>query len=205
MKLAKDRDADRIWIVNVGDIKPAEIAISHWFDIAYDMDSYDETSVPEWLTGFAARNFDPEHAQTISDIMDEYGALANMRKFEWVEPSSFSILNYEEADQILARWEVLAEKANAVNDALPAEQQPAFYEVILHRVLAGGNMVDIQVSGARNMVYAQMGRNSANWWMQRVIDGMNKDTNLTKRYHQQLNGKWNHMMDQTHLGYQGYW
>ena len=205
MRLAKDRDADRIWIVNVGDIKPAEIAISHWFDIAYDIDSYDVTSVPEWLTGFAARNFDAEHAQTISDIMDEYGALANMRKFEWVEPSSFSVLNYEEADQIIARWEALAEKANAVNSALPAEQQPAFYEILLHRVLAGGNMVDIQVSGARNIVYAQMGRNSANRWMQRVIDGMNKDTNLTKRYHQQLNGKWNHMMDQTHLGYQGYW
>ncbi|CAA9961200.1 Glycoside hydrolase family 115 protein [Pyrenophora teres f. maculata] len=205
MKLAKDRDADRIWIVNVGDIKPAEIAISHWFDIAYDMDSYDETSVPEWLTGFAARNFGTEHAQTISDIMDEYGALANMRKFEWVEPSSFSIHNYEEADHILARWEALAEKANAVSSALPAEQQAAFYEIVLHRVLAGGNMVDIQVSGARNMVYAQMGRNSANQWMQRVIDGMNKDANLTRRYHTQLNGKWNHMMDQTHLGYQGYW
>jgi hypothetical protein len=205
MKLAKDREADRIWIVNVGDIKPAEIAISHWFDIAYDMDSYDETSVPEWLAGWAARNFDTQHAQEIADIMDEYGFLANMRKFEWVEPSSYSIHNYEEADRILARWEALTEKANAVNAALPAAQQPAFYETVLHRVLAGANFVDIQVSGARNIVYAQMGRNSANRWMQRVIDGMNKDHNLTKVYHTLLNGKWNHMMDQTHLGYQGYW
>jgi hypothetical protein len=48
-------------------------------------------------------------------------------------------------------------------------------------------------------------RNSANKWMQRVIDGMNKDHNLTRLYHTQLNGKWDHMMDQTHLGYQGYW
>jgi hypothetical protein len=186
-------------------IKPAEIAISHWFDIAYDMDSYDETSVPDWLTGFAARNFDEEHAQTISDIMDEYGFLANMRKFEWVEPSSYSVLNYEEADRILARWEALAEKATEVNSALPAAQQPAFYQVVLNRVLAGANFVDIQIAGARNIIYAQMGRNSANRWMQRVIDGMNKDHNLTKIYHTMLNGKWNHMMDQTHLGYQGYW
>ncbi|CAN9225288.1 unnamed protein product [Alternaria alternata] len=205
MKLAKDREADRIWIVNVGDIKPAEIAISHWFDIAYDMDSYDESSVPEWLAGFAARNFGEEHAETIAEIMDEYGFLANMRKFEWVEPSSFSVLNYEEADHILARWEALADRANEVNAALSPEQQPAFYEIILHRVLAGGNHVDVQVSGARNIIYAQMGRNSANRWMQRVIDGMNKDHNLTRLYHTQLNGKWDHMMDQTHLGYQGYW
>ncbi|KAH7377407.1 hypothetical protein BKA66DRAFT_443435 [Pyrenochaeta sp. MPI-SDFR-AT-0127] len=205
MRLAKDRDADRIWIVNVGDIKPGEIAISHWFDIAYDIDAYDETSVPEWTTGWAARNFGEEHAETIAEIMDEYGTLASMRKFEWVEPSSFSIHNYEEADRILARWEAIAEKAQAVSDALPAEQQPAFYQLTLHRVLAGANFVDIQISGARNIVYAQMGRNSANKWLQRVIDLMNKDHNLTRRYHTQLNGKWDHMMDQTHLGYQGYW
>ncbi|KAF1833840.1 hypothetical protein BDW02DRAFT_598677 [Decorospora gaudefroyi] len=205
MKLAMDREATRIWIVNVGDIKPNEMAISHWFDIAYDMHSYDAYSVPEWMAGFAARNFEPEHALEIADIMDEYGMLANMRKYEWVEPSSYSVLNYEEADHIIARWEALAEKAMAVNSALPAEQQPAFYEMVLHRVLAGGNHVDIQVSGARNIIYAQMGRNSANRWMQRVIDGMHKDHNLTERYHTQLNGKWDHMMDQTHLGYQGYW
>ncbi|USP76328.1 glycoside hydrolase family 115 protein [Curvularia clavata] len=205
MRLAKDRDADRIWIVNVGDIKPAEIAISHWFDIAYDIDAYDETSVPEWLAGFAARNFGSEYAQDISDILDEYGTLSNMRKFEWVEPSSFSVLNYEEADHILARWTAIAEKANAINDALPAEQRPAFYQIVLNRVLAGGNHVAIQIAGARNIIYAQQGRNSANVWMQRVIDGMMKDHNLTKMYHTMLNGKWNHMMDQTHLGYQGYW
>lgn len=205
MKLAKDREADRIWIVNVGDIKPAEMAISHWFDIAYDIDAYDETSVPQWITEWAARHFGEEHAQEISDVMDEYGALANMRKFEWVEPSSYSILNYEEADHILARWRAIAKTAQDINDALPAEAQPAFYQLVLHRVLAGGNFVDIQVAGARNMIYAQMGRNSANRWMQHVIDGMKIDHNLTRKYHTLLNGKWNHMMDQTHLGYQGYW
>jgi hypothetical protein len=50
-----------------------------------------------------------------------------------------------------------------------------------------------------------MGRNSANVWMQRVIDDMTTDHNLTKAYHSLLNGKWDHMMDQTHIGYQGYW
>ncbi|KAH8723864.1 hypothetical protein GQ44DRAFT_656039 [Phaeosphaeriaceae sp. PMI808] len=205
MKLAKDRDADRIWIVNVGDIKPSEIALSHWFDIAYDMDSYDETSVPQWTHDWATRNFGKEHAETIAEIVDAYGSLANMRKFEWVEPSSFSILNYEEADQILARWQSIAEKAQKVSDALPKEWYPGFYQTVLHRVLAGANFVDLQIAAARNMIYAQMGRNSANMWMQHVIDAMNKDHNLTRIYHTLLNGKWDHMMDQTHIGYQGYW
>lgn len=205
MRLAKDRAADRIWIVNVGDIKPNELAISHWFDIAYDIDAYDETSVPQWTNEWAARNFDEHHAQTISDVLDEYGTLANMRKFEWVEPSSYSVLNYEEADHILARWEAIGKKAQEVNDALSSAQQPAFYQMVLHRVLAGGNFVDIQIAGARNIIYSGMGRNSANRWLQRVIDGMNKDHNLTRRYDNLLGGKWKHMMDQTHLGYKGYW
>jgi hypothetical protein len=205
MSLARARDADRIWIVNVGDIKPYEIPISHWFDIAYDMDAYDELSVPTWIETWAKRNFDETHAKTISNIMDRYGFLANMRKFEWVEPSSYSILNYEEADNLLDQWREIAEQAQQVHDDLPEAQQGAFYEMILHPVLAGGNFVAVQVGGARNQIYSGQGRNSANMWMQDVINGMGKDHELTQKYHKLFNGKWDHMMDQTHLGYQGYW
>jgi len=49
MKLAKDRNTDCIWIVNVGDIKPADMSISHWFDVAYDIDAYDDTSISQWI------------------------------------------------------------------------------------------------------------------------------------------------------------
>jgi hypothetical protein len=205
MRLAVDRDADRIWIVNVGDIKPYEIPITHWFDIAYDIDAFDEKSVPQWIEQWAALTFDSQHAKAIAEVVDEYSFLANMRKFEEVEPNSYSVLNYEEADKIIAQWGDIGKKAQDIYDSLPTIQQGAFFELILHPVLAGGNFVDVQVSGARNQIYSGMGRNSANKWFQRVIDGMKKDHNLTVQYHELFNGKWNHMMDQTHFGYQGYW
>ncbi|KAF2265522.1 hypothetical protein CC78DRAFT_599147 [Lojkania enalia] len=205
MYLAYQRQATELWIVNVGDIKPYEIPISHWFDIAYDIELWDEKSVPKWLEGWAARTFDEEHAKDIAQIIDDYSFLANMRKFELVEPNSYSVLNYEEADKLLAQWADLSEKAQAMYDSLPAGQQPSFFEMVLHPVLAGANFIDVQVSGAKNQIYSGQGRNSANMYLQRVLDGMKKDNELTKRYHQLLNGKWDHMMDQTHLGYQGYW
>ncbi|KAF2730931.1 hypothetical protein EJ04DRAFT_28389 [Polyplosphaeria fusca] len=205
LHMAHARDADRLWIVNVGDIKPYEIPLSHFFDLAYDIDLWDETSTPKWLQAWAARTFDDEHATAIADVIEKFSFLANMRKFEEVEPRSFSVLNYEEADKILAQWEDLAKKAQSLYDGLPASQQASFFEMILHPVLAGGNVVDIQVSGAKNHIYAGQGRNSANTYLQRVIDGMKKDHELTKTYHQLLNGKWNHMMDQTHIGYNGHW
>jgi hypothetical protein len=205
MRLAKDREADRLWIVNVGDIKPYEIPTTHWFDLAYDIDAFDETSTPAWLEQWAAKTFEPEHAEHIAEIVDRYGFLANMRKFELLEPMHYSVLNYEEADKLLAEWEKLGEAAEAIYNALPEEQRASFFEMILHPVLAGGNFVDIQVAGARNMIYSGQARNSANKWFQRVLDGMKRDHNLTVQYHSLLDGKWNHMMDQTHLGYHGYW
>jgi hypothetical protein len=205
MSLARARDADRLWIVNVGDIKPYEIPISHWFDIAYDMDAYDETSAPQWTKGWAARNFGEEHAETVSKVLDTYGHLSNMRKFEWVEPSSYSVINYEEADHLLAQWKEIGDMAQQVYDSLSAAQRGAFFQMVLHPVLAGGNFVAVQVAGARNQIYSGQGRNSANKWMNKVIELMGVDHNLTQTYHKLFNGKWNHMMDQTHLGYQGYW
>ena len=205
MSLAHAREANKLWIVNVGDIKPYEIPISHWFDIAYDMDAYDETSVPTWIENWAARTFDEQHAKAISEIVDTYGYLSNMRKYEWVEPGSFSVINYEEADKLQAQWEKLGEQAQEVYDDLPESEQGSFYEMILHPVLAGGNFLNVQVAGARNQIYSGMGRNSANEWMKETIDLMGTDHELTQRYHELFNNKWNHMMDQTHLGYQGYW
>jgi len=63
--------------------------------------------------------------------MGEYSTLANMRKFEWVEPSSCSILNYEEANRILARWQAIATQAQQISKALPSEWKPAFYQLVL--------------------------------------------------------------------------
>ena len=205
MKLAHDREADRLWVVNVGDIKPYELPISHWFDIAYDIHAFDETSVPAWMEHWSAKTFGEEHAKHIAHILDRYSHLAHMRKFELVEPVTYSVINYEEADKLLAEWYELGEMAQSIHDSLPAEQQSSFFQIVLHPVLAGGNFIDIQVAGARNIIYSGQGRNSANRWFKRVLDGMKKDHNLTKQYHTISNGKWNHMMDQTHLGYQGYW
>ncbi|KAF2010653.1 glycoside hydrolase family 115 protein [Aaosphaeria arxii CBS 175.79] len=205
MRLAKDRNADRLWVVNVGDIKPYEIPISHWFDLAYDIDAFDETSTPAWIEDWASRTFDSEHAKAISDIIDKYNFLSNMRKFELVEPQDYSVLNYQEADKLIAQWIEIGKKAQAIFDVLPESQQPSFYQTVLHPVLAGGNHVDIQVSSAKNIIYSGQSRNSANKLFQRVLDGMKTDHNLTRQYHTLLNGKWNHMMDQTHINYQGYW
>jgi hypothetical protein len=196
MQLAYARGADRIWIVNVGDMKTLEIPISHFFDMGYDAEKWGVDNTAEWATAWATREFGPTYASNISEIMQTFGMYAARRKFELVEPQTYSVLNYNEADAVLEQWAVLVEKTQAIYDKLDADTQPAFFETILHPVLGGEIIHRIYVGAAKNIMYAQQKRNSANDMINYVLSASNDDANLTVRWNQLLGGKWEHMMSQ---------
>ncbi|KAL9560798.1 hypothetical protein ACKAV7_015115 [Fusarium commune] len=205
MTLAYHRNARRIWIVNVGDLKPKEIPISHFMDLAYDTEKWEKEGTTKWVEAWVEREFGSEHVEAITDIMTRYGMYAARRKFELLEPQVYSVINYHEAEAILEQWATLKEDTQAVYDKLDSEYQPAFFEMLLHPVLGGEIVNKIQIYGARNQLYAGQKRNSANDVIWKSVDLMYKDSNLTQRWNELLDGKWAHMLDQTHLGYDGYW
>ncbi|KAK4237527.1 glycoside hydrolase [Achaetomium macrosporum] len=205
MHMAYARGADRIWIVNVGDMKALEIPISHFFDIAYDAKTWHVDSTHEWAEAWAAREFGSQHAKDIADVMMKYGMYAARHKFELIEPQTYSVINYNEADAVLQQWADLVSKAQAIYDKLPAETQTAFFEMVLHPAMGGQIVNQINIGGARNMLYAGQKRNAANKVIQEVLAYSAADANLTRRWDALLDGKWKHFMDQTHLGYDGYW
>ncbi|KAK5110553.1 hypothetical protein LTR62_005745 [Meristemomyces frigidus] len=204
MNLAYERDATKIWVVNVGDLKPLELPISHFFDLAYDMDLYDETSVPYWLEQWAAREFGSAIASHTAALMNIYSVAAGRRKYELVDPTTYSLINYDEANRVLAEWQLMQSAAQSIYDSLPLATQPAFFEMVYHPVTAGYTYYDIMISVAKNNLYAMQGRNSANTLAQHAQDQFARDHQLSIHYNTLLNGKWAHMMDQTHIGYQ-YW
>ncbi len=130
---------------------------------------------------------------------------AARRKYELIEAGSYSVINYNEADAVLEQWARLAEHSQAVYDKLSSDDQPAFFQMILHPILAGQIVNQIYVGAAKNQLYAGQKRNAANDAIDAVLRLSGDDANLTVRWNQMLGGKWNHMMDQTHLGYDGYW
>ncbi|KAH6662569.1 hypothetical protein B0J14DRAFT_610451 [Halenospora varia] len=205
MQLAYARQANRIWILNVGDLKPLEIPINHFLDMAYDATKWGYDSVPTWLKLWAEREFGHEHAQDISSVVDRYGMYAARRKYELIDASTYSVLNYNEADAILAQWDDLAGDAQAIYDKLDDAFKPAYYEMILQPCLGGQVVNQIYIGAAKNRLYALQRRNSANEVAEEVLTAFKKDHALTKRYHELLDGKWNHMLDQTHLSYDLSW
>lgn len=195
MQLASARQANRIWMLNVGDLKPLEIPINHFLDLAYSTPTWGYDSVPKWLTLWATREFGAEFAADISSIVDRYGMYSARRKYENIDVTVYSYINYNEADAILEQWDQLATEAQAVYDKLDDAWKPAFYEMVLQPVLGGQVVNQIHIGAGKNALYTEQKRNAANEVFQEVVGLFKKDHTLTQKYHDLLGGKWNHMLD----------
>lgn len=195
MQLAAARQANRIWILNVGDLKPLEIPINHFLDLAYDTEMWGLDSAPTWLQKWATREFGADKASAIASVLDRYGMYAARRKYELLDPSFYSVINYNEGDAILAQWSQLAKDAQAVYDSLDTAHQAAYYEMILQPVLGGQVIQQIYIGAAKNALYVAQKRTSANAMAMGVLDWFKEDHTLTQRYHDLLGGKWNHILD----------
>ncbi|MBB4128641.1 hypothetical protein GGR77_003971 [Xanthomonas translucens] len=202
MNLAYRYGANRIWIANVGDFKPLEIPIEFFLRLAWNPDAITKDDVAGWTQRWASREFGPEFAVPIADIVAKYAKYNAWRKPELVKPETFSLLHYREAERVLDAWSTLAAQAEKIQSQLPANALEAYYQLVLHPVKASATATELNIAAARNALYAQQGRASANAEADYVRQLFQRDRELTEYYNTRLaGGKWNHLMDQVHLGY----
>lgn len=202
MHLAYEYNVRQIWIVNVGDIKPMEFPISFFLDYAWNPNEWPAERLPEYTRLWAEQQFGPKYAKDIADILSSYTKFNARRKSELLSPDTYSLTNYREAETVVADYNALAEKAQRINDALPTEYKDAFFQLVLHPVLACSNLNDLYITVAKNRLYATQGRATTDSLAQRARELFTKDAFISNYYNKVIaNGKWSHMMDQTHIGY----
>jgi hypothetical protein len=202
MNLAHQYGANRIWIVNVGDLKPMEFPIEFFLTLAWNPDRWPKEKIGEFTKMWAEREFGPEFAPQIADIMAKYTKYNGRRKPELLDPYVYSSTDYREADRVVGEFNAIAEEAAGIYNKLPATHQPAFFELVLYPTRASAQVLEMYVDAAKNQWYATQGRASANDWAERVRALFKQHAALNAYYnHELLGGKWDHMMDQTHLGY----
>ena len=205
MNLAYRYGADRIWIVNVGDLKPMEFPMEFFLTLAWNPDKWPHERIPEYSRMWAEREFGPKYAGEIADIVSKYSKYNGRRKPELLEPVTFSLVDYREADRVLQEWTSITSRAENIYDHLPEDERDAFFQLVLYPVKASAQVAELYVTVGKNHLYASQGRASANDLVTRAQALFEADADLSAQYNHTLShGKWNHMMDQTHIGYTGW-
>jgi len=205
MHLTYRHGVDRIWLVNVGDLKPMEFPISFFLDYAWNPDQWPVERLPDYVRLWAQQQFGPEHAEGIAEILTAYTRFNGRRKPEMLAPDTYSLVHYKEADTVVAQYKDLARKADQLYKKMPSQYKDAYYQLVLHPVIACANLNELHVTVGRNHLYAQQGRSATNDLAGQVEVLFQQDAEYSRHFNTVLaNGKWNHMMDQTHISYT-YW
>jgi hypothetical protein len=204
MNLAWQYGANRIWIDNVGDLKPMEFPIEFFLSMAWNPARWSYDRLEEYSRTWAAREFGAAHAQEVAALIAGYTKLNSLRKPEMLAPDTFSLVNYGEAERILAQWRDLSVRAVSLRERLPVEARDAFFQLVEYPVRASAAVQEMYVAAGRNQLYALQGRSDANQAAEQARRWFGVDGTLAFEYHALRGGKWNHMMDQINIGYT-YW
>ena len=219
LRKAYDNSADRYWLLNVGDIKPMELGMQTFFDMAWNINAFDFEKVYQHQAEFLATTFGNHTSQLsvlssqLQIILDDYYRLAWSRKpefmgfeYQWddkahtgLKPTEFSFLYYDEAQHRLADYQRISDEVERIAvSGFPADDElsrAAFFELLQFSVQGAYQMNRKFLMAQLNQELAAEGRYAeANWaarQMELAYDSINA---LNQRYNKQLNGKWDGMM-----------
>jgi len=205
MHLAYSYGVDRIWVVNVGDLKPMELPISFFLDYAWNPKRITVENIGNYYQAWASKQFGEKYGKQIGDILQKYSQYISRRKPELLSPETYSLTDYNEANRVLNEYHQLVEEAEKINTEISPEFKDAYFELVLFPVKAFVNLNELYVAVAKNRFYASKNNPAANQYADEAKKFYEKDSLLCYQYNHELAaGKWNHMMDQTHIGYT-YW
>jgi Glycosyl hydrolase family 115/Gylcosyl hydrolase family 115 C-terminal domain len=204
MHLAWEYKAREIWIVNVGDIKPMEFPISFFLDYAWNPEKIGADDLQKYTEQWAAAQFGNKYAKEIADIISKYTKYNGRRKPELLDANTYDLEYSNEFETVVNEYNTLLAKAEKINRQLPPEFRDAYFQLVLHPVKACANLNDLYYNVALNREAYKDKYAISNTYADKVKKLYINDSLISLQYHQLVNGKWNHMMDQAHIGYT-YW
>ena len=199
MKQAYDQGIQKMWILNVGDIKPAEYQIELFMDMAWNLDKVSSEGVTAHLKHWLERELGTSCAKTILSVMQEHYRLAHIRKPEFMGNTREEEKNpvyrvvkdlpwsEREINERLNAYSELSETVEKAASKVPADRQSAYFELVKYPVQAATQM-------NRKLLYAQLARHDKEDW-EKSDAAYDSIAALTQHYNSLENGKWNRMMD----------
>jgi hypothetical protein len=225
MHMAYRYGVDRVWVVNVGDLKNNELPMQFFLDYAWNPERWPLQRLGEWERRFAQQQFGPERAAEIAEVLRGYARLQSDRKPEllnrrisldpnknlatdpsavvYTDDTPFSLIHYREMEQVVEQWQELAAEAERIGSQLPAALQDAYYQLVLYQVAAGANLYELRLAEFRNILYAAQGRAAAAVEQAAIAQDRFADDQAMSDYynHTLAGGKWRGFQTQPKIGY----
>ena len=201
MTRAYDLGARRLWIANVGDIKPAEIGTSFFLEMAWDVERWRNKSQRSYLADWSGRTFGNQAQDEMAMILEEYFRLNFERRpehLQWWLPGEKPRLSAFSADEIserLRRFDVIVARCAALKNAVAPQQQDAFFELVEYPVRAAAAANRRYFGAERYAAEVDRHRDQAGAAAHEALEADAEIRELTEKFNRLIaGGKWRHIM-----------
>ncbi len=210
LRKAYDTTADRVWLLNVGDIKSCEFSMNLFLSMAYNINSFNYDNIYTYQANWLAGMFGKEYYKNFLDITTTFYHQAFSRKpelmgwgYQWSTDkygkerntdTDFSFTNYREADTRLSEYNRIGSMVDSILNKLPEEKKAGFYQLLYYPVKGCELMNKMVLNGQKNRWYALQGRAATNQLNKEVKIYYDSLQVITQGYNSLLNGKWNQVM-----------
>lgn len=202
LSLTYEHGVKELWVLNVGDLKPMEYPIQFFLDMAWNPKQYHEDNLLLHTEDFCAQQFGTKYAAEAARLIDMYTKFNRRITPELLNARTYSLENYNEWERVKDEYKALALDALRLYYLMPDNYRDAFDQLVLFPIQACANLYEMYYAQAMNLSLANQKDIRANQWADKVEACFERDSILTHHYHHVMsNGKWNHIMEQTHIGY----
>ncbi len=192
----------QLWVLNVGDLKPMEFPTTFFLHLAWDPLRYTADNLSDFTTDFCRQQFGAEYAKEAARLISTYTKFNRRITPELLSDTTYSLTNYDEWRRVRDDYDALALDALRLEYLMPTDRRDAFDQLVAFPIQAMANIYDMYYAVAMNRSLASEGREEANLWADKAKECFQRDSLLTHHYNHTLSqGKWNHLMDQVHIGY----
>ena len=141
MDIAYRSGIDRVWITNVGDIKPAEFVTQFFMDMAWNPDRFNQDNLMEYTEEFC-RSFAGDNAKEVARLLNLYNKYAARVTAEMLDDKTYDLVSGEWKQ---VRDEFMALEAEALRYSPASSATPptgeqggwaSYYQIILYPIQA---------------------------------------------------------------------
>ena len=199
LQLAYNGGIQKLWILNVGDLKPMEYPIQLFMDMAWNPNKYKVDNLLCHTYEFCAESFGEDQACEASQILNLVSKYNGRITSEMLDASAYTT---DEFAQVVGEYQALEVRALRQFITLKPEAKDAYRQIILFPVQAMGAVYEMYYAQAMNLKLAALGDPEANCWAERCRYAFKRDSLLNLQYNKEIaGGKWDGMMIQKHISY----